>query len=179
VTDAELRPGADFYAAIAKLRGAEKQIRKDLNKGIRDATRPIETKLKEAVLGLSSAAVGGGGGKQRREHLIGLSKTGRAPKHTGLRRNIARGITRKISYTGTRTGVRIRADGKYLPPSQKVLIKATNRGKVRHPVFADRETWVDQTFRPAGWFDNTIKIMAPKVAADIDVAAREALKKLQ
>lgn len=179
MTTVEIRPGDETRAAIAKLRKGEKEIRLSLNKGIRNATKPAATALKGAVMGLESKGTRGGGGAQRSDHLQGRSKKGRLPKNTGLRANISRGIQTKITYSGVRTGVRIRADSQYLPPNQKVLVKATNRGKVRHPVFHDRDTWVYQTFKPKGWFDETMKRQAPQIIANIDNAARDAMKKLQ
>lgn len=177
--DVTITAGDDFRAAIEKLRKGPKEIRLALNKSVRDATKPAQRKLKDAVLGLDSQSSRGGGGAQRAAHLAARSKKGTVRGSTGLRTNIAKGISTKITYSGFRTGVRIRADSQYLPPSQKVLVGDTNRGKVRHPVFGDREVWVTQTFTPKGWFDRTMQIYAPKIIADIDKAAREAMTKLQ
>lgn len=175
----ELRPGREFEDAMARLRVGPANIRKALNRSIKTATAPAERQLKEAIMGIESRGVLGGGGGQRSRFLTSKSKTGKLPTHTGLRKNIARGITRKITYSGTRGGVRIRADAKYLPADQRVLVVATNRGKVRHPVLGDRNIWVDQTFSPPGWFDRTLKLAGPKIVSDINMAAREAMRQLQ
>jgi hypothetical protein len=182
--EAKLSPGKEWEALARKMRGpAHKEVRKALNKAIKRETSQAESSLQEAILGLESDAKarGGGGSKQRREFLASRSKSGRGvlPKHTGLRKNIARGITRKITYAGFSTGVRVRADAKYLPPGQRVLVKATNRGKVRHPIPNTRNVWVDQKFRPAGWFDNTMRIYGPKVREGISREVGETLSKLQ
>lgn len=173
-------PGAEFRRAVEKLRKGPAAIRRDLNKAIRAATAPAERELKAAVLAIDSQGKAGGGRAQRSGYLAGRSKSGRLPAHTGLRKNIARGVTRKITYRGFSTGVRIRAAGTYLPEDQRVLIRKTNSGKkFRHPIMGNRERWVDQSFSPAGWFDRTMKKYGPEAIRKIDAAARDALRKLQ
>jgi hypothetical protein len=180
--EVRLIPGAEFRALAPKMRKAPKEVRKAVNLGIRQATKPAETALKAAVNGLESAAARGGGSRQRLEHARSRSKSKKfngtlGAKH-GLRRNIAKGVTRKITYTGKTQGVRIRADAKYLPDAQRVLVKATNRGKVRHPVYGS-DTWVDQSFSPPGWFDNTMATEGPIVRDKIATVARSAMDQLQ
>lgn len=177
--DVSITPGAEFQQLRTRLRGAPATIRKELNRAIRAATAPAEADLKRAVLSLDSKGTRGGGGKQRGDASRARSKTGRLVGHTGLRRNVAKGITRKITYTGTRGGVRIRVDSKYLPESQKSLVRYMNSGKsFRHPVMGGN-TWVSQQFTPKGWFDDTMKRHAPKVRQEIQNAARRALEQLQ
>lgn len=177
--EVELRPGREFEDALAKLRVGPANIRRKLNKSVKDATAPVEKALKDAVMGIESQGKRGGGRSQRAAHLSSRSKSGKLPKHTGLRVNTARGITRKITYSGTSAGVRIRADTKYLPESQKVMPRAMNDGKVRHPIFNDRSVWVDQTFTPAGWFDRTVAGRSAELVEKINAAAREAMRELQ
>jgi len=175
-------PGSDFRRAIEKLRKGPKDVRKAMNKAIKVATDPAERELKAAVLAIDSDGKRGGGRRQWIVYAQGKSSSGiaRLPRHTGLRKNIARGVTRKITYRGFSTGVRIRTDGKYLPPEQRTLIRKTNSGKkFRHPVMGNREVWVDQKFTPPGWFDKTMKTYGPEAIRKIDAAARDALKKLQ
>jgi hypothetical protein len=175
-------PGGEFRRAVEKLRTGPKHVRSAMNKAIKEATAPAERELKAAVLAIDSQGVKGGGSTQRIRHLQGRSAAGiaRLPKHTGLRKNIARGVTRKITYRGFSTGVRIRAAGTYLPDDQRVLIGKTNSGKnFRHPVMGDTERWVDQSFSPPGWFDKTMKKYGPEAIRKIDAAARDALRKLQ
>ena len=176
-------PGAEFRALAPKMRKAPKDVRKAVNLGIRQATKPAEQALKAAVLGLDSTGARGGGSGQRKLHQVSRSKSKRPVRAGvgaahGLRRNIAKGITRKITYTGKTQGVRIRADAKYLPDAQRVLVKATNRGKVRHPVYGG-DTWVNQTFTPEGWFDHTMDREGPAVRDKIAQVATEAMRKLQ
>lgn len=181
--DAELIPGAEFKALARRIREVSPEVRKEMNRAARTATAPAEKQLKAAVLGIASKGVAGGGGRSRLEHARSRSKTGKVPASGGggLRRNTAKGITRKITYSGYRIGVRIRSDTKYLPADQKTLPKAMNKGKVRHPAGWGNNrgsVWVNQTFTPAGWFDKTMKSFGPKVTRDLDVAARKALNTL-
>lgn len=173
-------PGADFRDAVEKLRRGPAGIRRALNKSIKAATDPAESELKARIMAIESKGTKGGGRAQRSTFLAGRSKSGRLPRHTGLRKNIARGVTRKISYSGFSTGVRIRAAGTYLPPDQQTLIRKTNSGKVfRHPIMGNREAWVDQKFAPSGWFDKTMRKYGPTAIDKIDAAAREAIQKMQ
>lgn len=177
--DVEVRRGPGFQASIEKLRQGPKEIRRSLNKEVRDVTKPAQRKLKAAVLGLASAGAGGGGGGQRGAHLRMRSRKGIIRGSTGLRANIAKGLATKITYGGFRSGIRIRAAPTFLPANQATLIHHTNKGSVRHPVFGDREVWVDQTFSPPGWFDRTLAGESAAMITHINQAANRAVRKLQ
>jgi hypothetical protein len=183
-SDLELRErGHQFRALAERIREVPKDVRKELNRGLRDDTKPAEQALKEAVLGLNSAGKSGGGSRARLEHTRSRSRTGNVPRGQahGLRARIAKGITRKISFTGSRMGVRIRADGKYLPENQRSLIRGTNKGKVRHPAGWGRNrgsVWVEQTFTPERWFDNTMRSEGPAALRRIEERARRVLESL-
>jgi hypothetical protein len=173
-------PGVEFRRAVEKLRKGPKDVRKAMNKAIKAATDPAERELKAAIMAIESEGKAGGGRAQRSGYLAGRSKSGKLPTHTGLRKNISRGVGRKITYRGFSTGVRIRAAGTYLPADQRQLIGKTNSGKTfRHPIMGDTERWVDQSFSPPGWFDKTMKKYGPEAIRKIDAAARDALRKLQ
>jgi hypothetical protein len=177
--DIQMKAGAEFEAVRERIRKAPADIRKQINQGLKQATRPAEDALKHAVQSGTSKGTKGGGSKQRRADKISRSKRGTASKSGhGLRKNIAKGITRKISYSGARSGVRIRADSKYLPPSQKSLVKATNKGNWRHPVYGGKN-WVGQTFDPAHWFDDTMDREGPAVAERISDVANQVMRKIQ
>jgi len=178
--DAEISPGAEFEALARKMRGADKAIRREMSVSVKNATAPAEAAMKRAVLAIESKGSAGGGGRQRGAHGAGRSKSGKLPSTTGLRKNIAKGITRKITYSGYRIGIRIRVDGKYLPADQQVLIKRTNDGKsFRHPVMGNRDAWVAQQFGPAGWFDDTMRKHLSQIKTDISKAMARAMNQLQ
>jgi hypothetical protein len=185
--DIELRErGSGFRALAARINELPKELRRELTKGIREDTKELEDAAKDAIRGTNSDAKTTGGGQgQREEHARSRSRTGRLPTSGGghgLRNNIARGVTRKITFKGSRMGVRIRVDGKYLPASQKSLIHATNKGKWRHPAGWGRNrgsVWVEQTSTPPEWFDQTMREKGPDAIDKIDARARRVLGTLQ
>lgn len=176
--DVELNPSGDFLKTVARLKGAPPKIKKKLSAEVKSATAPIEKQMKANILGVQSKGRRGGGSSGRAAYNASRSKKGNAGK-TGLRQAIAKGVTRKITYTGFRTGVRIRVDGKYLPEGDRSLIRATNKGQVRHPVFGNRTNWTSQTFTPKGWFDRPAQDMGAEAIRKIEHAAREALRELE
>jgi hypothetical protein len=181
--DIEVRAGAEFEAVRARIRKAPADIRKQINKGLKQATSPAEEALKHAVQGGTSKGTKGGGSAARKINQVSKSRSKRPGKQGitaahGLRKNIAKGVTRKISYSGSRSGVRIRADSKYLPASQKSLVKATNRGHWRHPVYGG-SNWVGQTFDPANWFDDTMAKEGPAARQRISDVVNQVMRKLQ
>lgn len=159
-------PDRELATALAKLADGPAAIRKVFTSDVKGATAPLERKLKEAVLGIQSSTDAAGTGP-------GL------PNHSNLRSNTARGIQRKIEYRGTRTGVRIRVDTKYLRADQKGLPAAMDDGKVRHPVMGNRKKWVTQHFTPKGWYTDTVRIYGPPALQKIIAAANEAVQNLQ
>lgn len=176
--DVELNPSGDFLRTVARLKGAPPQIKKRLSAEVKSATAPIEKQMKQNILSVQSKGRRGGGGSNRGAYNASQSKRGNQGK-TGLRQAIAKGVTRKITYSGYRTGVRIRVDGKYLPEGDRSLIKATNKGQVRHPVFGNRTNWTSQTFTPSGWFDRPAQEMGEEAIRKIEHAARNALRDLE
>lgn len=187
--DVELRPGADFRAVVARLKGAPPELRKKLNAEIRSSTKPIEGAARNNVLAIESEGSRGGGSSSRADfrHFKGafdvyaLGDAKKAEKKraaSGLRQTVARAIQTKITYSGHRTGVRVRVDGTKLPENQRSLPKAMNAGKVRHPTFGNRNIWSDQTFTPKGWFTNATREHGAEAVQKIKEAARKALKDL-
>lgn len=180
--DAELTPGSAFLQLAARARGMDAELKRTFTRAVKDATAPAEGAAKRAILGIRSKGTAGGGRGQRSEHAASRSRTGKTPlpSSTGLRKNVAKGVTRKITYSGYRIGVRIRVDGKYLPASQQTLIKKMNSGKkFRHPVMGNRNVWVDQVFTPPEAFDKAMREHGKQAVAKIEAAASATLRKLQ
>lgn len=172
-------PDGSFTQAARQLRGAAKDVRKELNKAIRTSTQPAVQDLKRAVMAVDSKARSGGGTRQREGHAASRSRSGRPGRGShGLRASIARALQTKITYSGYRTGVRIRVDSARLPADQTTLPKAINRGNVRHPVWGNRDEWVPQTFTPAKWFDRTMLVHGRRIRQELDAAAKRALRQI-
>ena len=125
------------------VREAKGGARKKFNTAIREATAPVKAELQAAILadpirgdGNHTGKSYGGGTKQRRQYRA------RARVH-GLRATIAQAVQVKITYSGPRSGVRFRVMSERLPPDQQTLPRRIDKGRWRHPVFADgpRESW--------------------------------------
>ena len=108
-------------------------LRKHMLKGVRDAARPLQVKLRESVRGLDSSAKSSGGHVSRgayslRGHkgtaasvLIASGLAAKAAGRSGLRDSIARSIriVAKDSGYGDQVGVRVAQHGG-LPPISAV-----------------------------------------------------------
>lgn len=133
--------GADQFLKLSKaLKEAGRTgLRRELNTGIRRAARPLVKKTRAEA-------------------------RSRLPKRGGLAAQVAKEPQRVQVRTGASTaGVRI------VVGRGKGGARGANRGVVRHPVFGNRDVWVDQKVEP-GWFDDPIKGSAPAVRRDIEKA---------
>ena len=136
--DVVVKGGEEFAQLARRLRKAgEKDLLKELTRGIRETAKPIVAAQKHQVRDLPAHGA----------------------RHTRLRGRVA-GATRLQVRTGGRAaGVRIRVAKK---AGLGLLPRHLNRGEWRHPVFGNREVWVTQTV-PPGWFDRPAKAGAPAV----------------
>jgi hypothetical protein len=65
------------------------------------------------------------------------------------RAGIAQGVSSKLSFAKKSAGVSIIASPKHLPALHSGFLAAYNkRSQLRHPVFGNREVWVNQTGNP-------------------------------
>lgn len=171
-------PDRELVAALARLADGPAEIRKALNRTIKDAVAPVEEAMRRNILQIESRGVRGGGGAQRQ--AAGTTASGRLPTHTGLRAVTARSLQTKITYRGTGAGVRIRVDPSKMPSDQKSLPAKMNTGRVRHPIMGRRNgPWVDQTFSPSGWFDRPTQIHGPRAISKIEAAINQAVRDMQ
>ena len=199
----EVEGGDDYARIIGALQGFNKDLEKNLSKRISAAARPVVAEMRNEVRGVKSGINGksggrGGGGARRRAdfatrnditNLATAVSTGRRvlsdqkrsekrERARGLRESVARGVRLSNVKKGRNSGIVIRSSGTYLPPDQKKLPRAMNRGKWRHPVFGDRSVWVEQTATPVGWFDNTGKKAQPGLVREITKAVDESVREL-
>lgn len=141
--------GADRLESVARdlKQAGATQIRKDLLKGIQRATKPMQRAAKEAA----------------RQKL---------PQRGGLNVFVA---SSKFS-TSTRTA------GKNPGVAIKVKksghdIRAIDRGRLRHPVFGNKNVWVDQQITP-GVFTETFEDGAPSVRKELLDVLEDVAKKI-
>lgn len=121
--------GADQYKRLAralKHAGNGAVLRKELNKAIQLATRPIVKEIRvEARMTL--------------------------PRAGGLNRYVARSSIKTKKYTGSNPGVVIRASKTKSAGGKKVDIRRINKGSLRHPLYGNRRNWYLQAVPPGFW----------------------------
>ncbi len=146
--DFEIR-GADEFLRVSKaLKAAgQTELRKELNKAMRDGARPLVPIAKQSA----------------RSQL---------PTRGGLAAQVAGEPIRVQVRTGAQTaGVRI------VVGRRKGGSRGANRGVIRHPVFGNREVWVNQPVDP-GWFDEAMQKAAPEVRPDLERALERVAKEV-
>lgn len=122
--DFEVR-GADQFLALSKAlkHAGRTELRKGLNKGVKQAAKPLIPKARAQAIA-------------------------RLPQGGGLARQVSKEPMRIQTRTGQFTaGVRV-VVGKKQGGAQMA-----NRGFIRHPVFGNRENWVGQEVRPGWFDD--------------------------
>lgn len=86
----------------------------------------------------------------------------RLPQRGGLNRRVAKARLSTRRRGGRKPGVAIVAEG--MPQ----LAQMDAKGKVRHPVHAHRDRWVDQSIPQArGWFTEPLEAGAPVVRREL------------
>jgi hypothetical protein len=117
-----------------------RQLRRELTRGFRDVLRPYVP-------------------RERAAYLAAPSQERRPARWRGvpLRVLLAKSVRIEVRTTGRLAGARIRADGRRMPDGFKALPAywEGTKPRWRHPVFGDRDTWVDQ--RPHPLFYRTLR----------------------
>lgn len=132
-------------------------VKRAMNERIRRAARPIHNDLQQAMRTLPIR------GKRRRRRSS-RSYSGPSPNTRPLRATLAAAI--RLSVT-TGSGARIWVDKGRLPPDLKNMVRNTNDGHWRHPVFGNEHSWVDQ-YAKKGWWWDTIRPHMPRLRADME-----------
>ena len=135
----------DFYRLSKALKAAGRtELRKELNAELRKAGKPLIDRTRAAA----------------RSDL---------PSRGGLAAQVAREPQRIQVRTGARTaGVRV------VVGRRRGGARGANRGVIRHPVFGNRDKWVNQRVEP-GWFDKTLQRDAPDIARPAIEAAMQSI----
>lgn len=139
--------GAGEIAALARrLRDAGRgDLRLELSRAIRAAGKPVAEGARRDVLALPA----------------------HGPKHTALRKRVARTVKLSVRTGGASVGVRITAGTRGTDVG--TLARYMNRGTWRHPVYGNRNAWVTQSV-PPGWFDRPTHQAAPEARRQIGEA---------
>lgn len=143
--------GAEEFVRLAKhLAVADKELRKQLLRRIRDAGKPVAHDMKA---GLRAQLPNKGGLANR---------GGRAP--VGIRTRAA----------GKQAGIRIQASGSKKTLTARTLKGLDESGSWRHPVFGDRKKWAGQTEGAVqGWFTEQAEDAKPEMQREILAAMHE------
>jgi hypothetical protein len=125
--------------------GGHADLRKELRTGLRDILRPLVPVLRAA-------------------YLAGPSHTDRGR----LRRLLARSVRVEVRTSGRLAGARIRADGRRMPDHMKSIPAywEGEKSRWRHPVFGNRDVWVDQQPHPT--FYRTVEPRAEQAGRAVD-----------
>lgn len=98
------------------------------------------------------------------------------PHSGGLAALMARSSVTTQIRTGARsTGVTVRMRGPKDASGKTVDVVSLNRGRLRHPLFGNRDYWFDQQV-PAYWWQNTLVRFHPLVSAELTRAMAETAK---
>jgi hypothetical protein len=159
--------GIELRNLIRDLKDQQRRdLRRRLNKKIRDATAPIIRDLRSAIMRVEVQATPPGtatGGRQRHPH-----------EHD-LRARVARAITTSITPNG---GVRIKVSANRVGPYGASLAKYLDTEiplyrRWRHPVFGNTNVWRVQRGQP--WFFQTIS----QHRSDLESAVLQAIDEVR
>jgi hypothetical protein len=139
--------------------GGEQLVR--LSKALRDAGRTELRKEMHAALRAAAKPLIEDARAEARRRL---------PKRGGLAAAVAKAPQRVQVKNGSDPGVRI------VVKSRSGAQRA-NQGVIRHPVFGNRDTWVDQKVRP-GWFDDPMHAGAWAVRPKLEQAFENVIEQI-
>ena len=117
--------------------GDAKAIRRDLVRGLRSGAKPALEAVRAAALALPDNPGG---------------------RSTGLRRKAARAASIQVRTSGRQAGVYVRISRARMG-NQAGALKGSRSRRWRHPVFGNRDVWVQQASRPE-WFDRAARSQA-------------------
>lgn len=124
-----------------------KDLTRELLRGINRSLKPAKAAVKAAAL----RDLPQGGGLNR---FVASSRIGS--------RTRTRGRNPAVFLTGKKSGHDLRA---------------IDRGRVRHPVFGNRDAWVTQQVEP-GWWSRTLSEQAPAIRREVIRAMDEVAEKV-
>lgn len=115
------------------------EIKKRFRKELRAAAAPLVPRVRESIHNIPS---------------------NRAYSPQGLRGALSKATRLELKTSGRQAGVAIRVDGRRMPSHMKSLPSMVEgKKRWRHPVFGNREVWVDQPNHP--YFYNVLRTAGP------------------
>lgn len=148
------------YRDLSKrLRGADRELQKDLRKRIRVAGQPALAAVRSAAGGVDMTSDPSAGGTAR---------------SSGLRGRLAAATRMSV----TASGVRFQVQEKRVDPRYGATLTAGSEGTAwRHPVYGNRNAWVRQQGSP--WFYPTLRSETPSFRRAVEQAVRDTLKTIE
>lgn len=126
-----------------------KEHRKYLLKGIREAVKDAIPDVRESAIDILP---GGGSGFDAQ---VAASK-----------------FAARSRITGTAASVKL------VGASSSLIEEVNRRGRLRHPVYGNRSTWVNQAI-PEGWFDKPMEAQSPRIRREIEAVMEDVKNRLE
>jgi hypothetical protein len=141
-----------------------KELRKELASGLRGVLRPYVPRVRAAYLASPSKG-----------HAFS-SRARRA--QPPLRALLAKATRVEVRLTGRQAGARLRVDGRRMPTGMRSLPAywEGTKPRWRHPVFGDRDTWVDQRARPT--FEKVVRPSEAEARREVERVVGRTLDKI-
>lgn len=158
VATVQVRTGGDLKRIAAELRVmGDGALKAEFRKEMRTAARPLVPAVRQAIRQIPSK---------------------RAYSADGLRGRMSRAVKLEIKTTGNQAGVRLRVDGRKMPDKQKALQSYVEgvKPRWRHPVYGNREVWVQQGPNP--YFYKTVNRFGPATRLRVAKAAEGVARKI-
>jgi hypothetical protein len=149
------------YRALAqRLRGADKELQRNLRRRIRQEGQPVLSAVRAAAAGIEMTSPGGSAGGSGRS--------------TGLRARLA--AATKLSVTAS--GISFQVQESKVDPRYGDVLTAGSEGHTwRHPVFGNRNAWVTQHGTP--WFYPTVRAAQPAFRRAVEQAMRDTMDMIE
>lgn len=158
--DVKVRDAGDLKAVGRALREAAngKELRRQLTRQLRSEIAPMVADVKAAWRSAPSRT---------------RSRRGR-----GLRAALARATRGEVRLSGRTAGIRVRTDGRRMPPRMGAVpayAEGTKR-PWRHPVFGDRDTWARQS--PFPRFYQAVQPNEARTRREVEQAVEAVFKQI-
>ena len=165
--DIEIRPGSDFATTLKRVKEFSPELATSLRKELRNAGGLLVQDVRAAVRG-----------QARGERIAKQTRRGhhKAGAKVSFRDAIASATSLKIVAGTTRQGISVVTDASKMPENIRAMAKAWNKKSFRHPVFGNRDRWVNQDGRP--YFGSVINEHVAEVQEAMNTALSEALEKI-
>jgi hypothetical protein len=143
-----------------------KELLKQLRKDLRRQAQPMVPAVRSSIRGLPSR------GESRRR--------GRK----SLRAEMARAVTLQVKTSGRGAGISVFMSPKKMPDGKKGLPgyfeRIPGKERLRHPVFGNREVWVQaQNVPPGGYFTRTVRPAEARVRAAIETTVNDLVRRIE